>query len=105
MRHPNNMISGALAMTAALVLSACGSSGGTAAPEAAGTTTRAVTAGPSDTSPSGQGSSSGEEALPSGGASPLPTVDVVNVASGETVALASLLPADKPLLVWMWAPH
>ena len=26
-------------------------------------------------------------------------------APGETVALADLLPADKPTLVWMWAPH
>jgi hypothetical protein len=30
---------------------------------------------------------------------------VVDVATGGTVALASLLPADKPVLVWMWAPH
>ena len=37
--------------------------------------------------------------------SPLPAVEVVDVVTNETVALAGLLPADKPTLVWMWAPH
>ncbi|HEX5616733.1 MAG TPA: hypothetical protein VFZ83_16405 [Acidimicrobiia bacterium] len=39
------------------------------------------------------------------GTSPLPVVDVLDVATGETVALAERLPADRPLLVWFWAPH
>jgi ferric-dicitrate binding protein FerR (iron transport regulator) len=35
----------------------------------------------------------------------LPEVDVLDVADGSTVQLGSLLPAEKPLLVWFWAPH
>ena len=44
----------------------------------------------------------------SGGADPssvLPAVDVVDVATGETVTLASLVDPDKPTLFWAWAPH
>jgi len=72
-------------VAAALALSACGSDGSSAGPATAD-----------------GGSAPGTAAE---GASPLPAVDVVDVTSGETVALASLLPADKPTLVWMWAPH
>ncbi len=35
---------------------------------------------------------------------PLPVVDVIDLATGEPTPLAALLPADKPLLVWFWAP-
>lgn len=38
-------------------------------------------------------------------ASPLPAVDVHDIASGDLVPLQNLLPAAKPLLVWFWAPH
>ena len=38
-------------------------------------------------------------------ASDLPSVDVVNVATGATVNLASFAPADQPLVLWFWAPH
>ncbi len=37
--------------------------------------------------------------------SPLPAVDVLDVATGETVNFASLIPADRPVLLWFWAPH
>ena len=36
---------------------------------------------------------------------PLPDVSVQDVAAGTQVNLASLLPADRPILLWMWAPH
>lgn len=36
---------------------------------------------------------------------PLPAVDVINVVTGDEVALAELVPAPKPTLVWLWAPH
>ncbi|MDH4144646.1 MAG: hypothetical protein OEY23_05690 [Acidimicrobiia bacterium] len=39
------------------------------------------------------------------GASPLPQVDVTEVATARTINLATLLPAEKPVLVWFWAPH
>ncbi|CAB4741315.1 MAG: hypothetical protein F2934_06215 [Actinobacteria bacterium] len=35
----------------------------------------------------------------------LPDVSVTNVGSGESVGLHSLLPGDRPLLVWFWAPY
>ncbi|MEZ5411069.1 MAG: hypothetical protein R2761_23775 [Acidimicrobiales bacterium] len=67
-----------------MALSACGGDGSSAGPATAG-----------DASGPGAAADS---------VSPLPAVDVVDLSSGETVALASLLPADKPTLVWMWAP-
>ncbi len=36
---------------------------------------------------------------------PLPDVSVQDVGAGTQVNLASLLPADRPILLWMWAPH
>lgn len=37
--------------------------------------------------------------------SALPQVTVDDVGTGAKVALASLAPAARPLLVWFWAPH
>jgi ABC-type glycerol-3-phosphate transport system substrate-binding protein len=44
---------------------------------------------------------SGDSDVPSA----LPDVDVVDVGAGATVNLRSLLPSDRPLLIWFWAPH
>lgn len=38
-------------------------------------------------------------------ASVLPDLSVDDVAAGTKVDLSSLAPADRPLLVWFWAPH
>ncbi len=35
----------------------------------------------------------------------LPAVEVRNSGTGETVNFASVLPAEKPVLFWFWAPH
>lgn len=35
----------------------------------------------------------------------LPSIDVLNVNTGQTVNLASLSGGDKPILFWAWAPH
>lgn len=35
----------------------------------------------------------------------LPPVTVWDVGGKEWVQLANFLPADKPVLVWFWAPH
>lgn len=35
----------------------------------------------------------------------LPDVTVWNASTQEWVQLANLLPSDRPLLVWFWAPH
>ncbi len=38
-------------------------------------------------------------------ASDLPSVELVDVATGASVNLASFAPADQPLVLWFWAPH
>ena len=35
----------------------------------------------------------------------VPDLEMVDVASGSSVRLASLVTGDKPLLLWFWAPH
>lgn len=35
----------------------------------------------------------------------LPAVEVVDVATGDKLTLASLVASDKPTLFWAWAPH
>ena len=35
---------------------------------------------------------------------PLPVVDVFDVATGEKVAFSELVPAEQPILLWFWAP-
>ena len=37
--------------------------------------------------------------------SPLPAVEVLDVATGDSVQFADFLPADRALLFWFWAPH
>jgi hypothetical protein len=36
---------------------------------------------------------------------PLPALQVRDVRTGASIDLAGLLPADRPLLLWFWAPH
>ncbi|MGD9750979.1 MAG: hypothetical protein AB7W59_08295 [Acidimicrobiia bacterium] len=83
----------ALAAAGALTLAACGGSGGGDGAD----TAAATPAGPAVAGPAVAG--------PAATTSPLPSVNVVDVVSGDTVQLAGLLPAAKPTLVWMWAPH
>jgi len=35
----------------------------------------------------------------------IPELVVTDVDTGEQVTLASVVPADKPTLLWFWAPH
>lgn len=35
----------------------------------------------------------------------LPKVEVRNTGTGANVQFSSLLPAEKPVLFWFWAPH
>jgi hypothetical protein len=62
-----------------------------------------------DRAPSGGASRDvpGEQRRPDAGAAEkvLPSVPVLDVASGGTVDLAGLIPADRPTLLWFWAPH
>ena len=41
---------------------------------------------------------------PAPAGSDIPAVDVVELASGTTVGLASIAPSERPTLVWFWAP-
>ena len=108
-----------LTVAALAVLVACGRSGPT---ETAATTvardvvtaSTALAARPSSTSAAtapatsatagGPGTTAAEVAA-APKPSPLPDVTVRNAATGQPVALAAQLPADRPLLVWFWAPH
>lgn len=35
----------------------------------------------------------------------VPDLEMVDVATGDSVRLVSLVTGDKPLLLWFWAPH
>lgn len=55
---------------------------------------------------SGNGVGAGDRTGSAGGpVLELPSLPLRDVATGATVDLAELLPADQPLLVWAWAPH
>lgn len=86
----------AIGALAALGLVACGggegaSDGGNAAP------------------PQGSGAEAPRSlASPSQGAEPgsaIPAVNVREIPLGSEFALGSLVPSDRPVLVWFWAPH
>ena len=38
-------------------------------------------------------------------ANPLPVMNVTDVKTGKSVALASFVNGTRPVLVWFWAPH
>ncbi|MCY4102317.1 MAG: hypothetical protein OXG55_03465, partial [bacterium] len=42
---------------------------------------------------------------PPAGPNDLPTLTVIDVFSGENVVLSSFAPTDRPIFVWVWAPH
>lgn len=94
----------ALAILLALGAAACGDS--TDGPATAPTEAPAPTAAPATQAPAPEPA---PEAVTESGdpppASDLPSVDVVNVATGASVNLASFAPADQPLVLWFWAPH
>lgn len=35
----------------------------------------------------------------------LPSVEAIDIATGDRIDIATLIPASKPLLMWFWAPH
>jgi hypothetical protein len=75
---------GLLAVTASLVFSACGND--------------SVKVQSADTG------GSAASATPAA-KNPLPSVIVRDVGAKADINLQSLLPADKPLVIWFWAPH
>lgn len=87
-----------------LAAAACGGADGD--PEAA--TTADAAAGPAAPSSSPDVAAPAAPAsddTPSTATTDIPALDLIDVRTGEPVALRSLVPADKPLLFWFWAPH
>lgn len=93
------------AVAAALLLSACG--GGD--DDVASTTTMPTPAAIVDpieaaTDPDPRFREGGEGSAARANTA-LPDLQVVRVASNETVALQQLAPVGKPMVLWFWAPH
>ena len=91
---------------AAMTLAACGS-GSTSAKVSTGPTGSQPTAktATSTTIPINPSSEISTTTSLAPQKSPLPSVEVLDTANGQTVQFASLLPAVKPVLFWFWAPH
>ncbi|MGH8999679.1 MAG: hypothetical protein ACRDY7_09845 [Acidimicrobiia bacterium] len=49
----------------------------------------------------------GQAAAPAtpGGPGEVPEASMRDVSTGEELELASLVPAERPILFWFWAPH
>ena len=90
----------AIAVCLALSAAACGDSSDS--PDTAPAEAPAPTEAPTTQAPAPEPAP--ETAAPAP-ASDLPSVDLVNVATGATVNLAGFAPADQPLVLWFWAPH
>lgn len=97
-------VAGLLAIT--LVVVACGGGGDDGADVSAGASeiTNPDAPGSTETAPP-ESSAPSATTPPAGEADFLPDIEVVDVASGETVALRSLVSAGRPTLLWFWAPH
>jgi len=104
----NRLRLSALAGVAFVLLAACGAvaSDGTAPSSADEISTTPAPASPEPTTTFVPTPGSTGSDLPS--ISPdsiIPAVDVVDVRTGESVNLGSIVPSDKPVLLWAWAPH
>jgi len=95
----------AIAICLALGVAACGDS--VDSPETAPTEAPTTTEAPATQAPATQAPApepATESAAPSV-ESDLPSVELVDVATGANVNLASFAPADRHLVLWFWAPH
>jgi hypothetical protein len=105
----------AVVISVGLITSACGgSSSGPSTPQlrAADTTTTAAPdttatteAGGSDSSVPNETTTRPTTTPTTPAESPLPSVEVLDVATGDTIDFADFLPSDTPVLFWFWAPH
>lgn len=86
-------------LTLGLVLAACGADTESAAPVSSPSVQEPV---PDTTKDGGAQQNGGAQVDISN--SVLPAVQVKDVAGGD-VNLASLVPSQKPILLWAWAPH
>ena len=92
---------GVLAVAGALVGAGCSGGSGERVASTPGTTTAVPTTPLPTTGPVAPSVAPQAPAA----ASVLPALSVDDVAAGTKVELSSLAPADRPLLVWFWAPH
>ncbi len=101
----NSRIPVVLAIAAAVTIAGCG--GGTTAPKATTRTPEAQrSTSTTSTAPIEPTVPVPDSRVPPAPAkSPLPSVEVLDTANGQTVQFANLLPAAKPILFWFWAPH
>ena len=94
--------------TSATAAGGADSSPATAPAEAGAAAESQAPAEPGGDQPASEGDS-GEGASANGTAvavsADVPDLEMVEVASGSNVRLASLVTGDKPLLLWFWAPH
>ena len=89
--------------TSATAAGGADSSPTTAPAEAGATTESQAPAEPVSNQASGDGASANGTAVAV--SADVPDLEMVDVASGTGVRLASLVTGDKPLLLWFWAPH
>ena len=78
-----------------LILAGCGSNAATGSSAAQLSTAATAAAGVANTPTATSGAAA---------ASIVPAVDVVDVSTGQSVALRASIAVDKPTLIWMWAP-
>jgi thiol-disulfide isomerase/thioredoxin len=104
----------ALAAVAAIGLAACSSPDpSSTAPEPAPTTSAQAStdekvnngAAASKTKPTTAGVDSDVGKPQLAADSFVPSVQVLDVGTNETVDMQSIVPSDKPVLLWAWAPH
>ena len=99
----------ALLLAASCASSAVSPSASGSSPDTGGATPASTTATapgattPPESSAEGDGTAAAPEAP--AGPNQLPVVTVIDVETGDEVALESFAPADKPLILWLWAPH
>jgi len=78
---------------------------------ACGTTATVVSTDPTPLTQPSQEAQTQPEQAPSNNPEPppaesvLPDVDLLEVSTGSDVEFAGLVPSDKPILLWAWAPH
>lgn len=119
--HPRRRLL-AIGLAAAFVVAACsgGESGSSVdttaagpADEPIGTTIEEATSDPSAPEPAAADDEPVPDAAPAEQApaeaepvaSDLPDTAVIDVNSGGEFVLSDLVPSDRPILLWMWAPH
>jgi hypothetical protein len=59
----------------------------------------------STTAPSNTAASPSEAPAPDRSSSILPSVRMTDVRTGGSLDLVTLVPAERPVLLWFWAPH